>query len=343
MGPVLWLIVASQDKKITMRILFISATRIGDAVLSTGLLSYLLDRYPDAKVTVACGAPAAAIFKSVPNLERIIILEKKPYGGHWLSLWSQVAGKRWGRVVDLRRSALGYLVLSKRSYIAPKTNPSLHRVEDLGRTLKLNPPPAPKLWIGEHDQKSARALVPDLGKKPLLCIGPTANWGGKMWPADRFVELARRLTGATGPLPGATIAIFGAAHERHQAQPVINGLTGLPVIDLVGKPDLLTCAAIFSAASLYVGNDSGLMHIAAASGGNVLGLFGPSPAKHYAPWPSGGGKVSFVQTDQSYEELVFSDSFDYTSQNTLMGGLSVDKAEYAARQLLQRVQLEQAA
>ena len=59
-----------------MRILFVSSTRVGDAVLSTGLLDHLIDTHPGARITVACGPAAADLFRAVPGLERIIALEK---------------------------------------------------------------------------------------------------------------------------------------------------------------------------------------------------------------------------------------------------------------------------
>src|SRR6185312_14322010 len=57
-----------------MRILFVTATRIGDAVLSTGVLSHLLDRYPGARITIAAGRDAAPLFDDLPGLERIITI-----------------------------------------------------------------------------------------------------------------------------------------------------------------------------------------------------------------------------------------------------------------------------
>ena len=69
-----------------MRILFITSTRVGDAILSTGLLDYLITQYPGARVTVACGGAAATMFKAVPGLERIIVLDKMAFSLHWLRL-----------------------------------------------------------------------------------------------------------------------------------------------------------------------------------------------------------------------------------------------------------------
>ena len=59
------------------KILFITATRLGDAVLSTGLLNYLYQTYPKAKVTVACGPVPQSIFEGFPNVEQIIPLKKQ--------------------------------------------------------------------------------------------------------------------------------------------------------------------------------------------------------------------------------------------------------------------------
>src|ERR1700742_737152 len=86
------------------RILFVTATRIGDAVLSTGLLAHLIERYPDARVTIAAGPDAAPLFEAVPGIERLITVSKRPHSLHWLELYREVAFRRWSLVVDLRGS-----------------------------------------------------------------------------------------------------------------------------------------------------------------------------------------------------------------------------------------------
>ena len=74
-----------------MRILFITATRVGDAVLSTGLLDHLLRKHPHAKVVVACGPAAEGVFARMPNRAWTIVLEKRALRLHWWGLWRQVA------------------------------------------------------------------------------------------------------------------------------------------------------------------------------------------------------------------------------------------------------------
>jgi heptosyltransferase III len=167
----------------------------------------------------------------------------------------------------------------------------------------------------------------------VLAIGPAANWRGKQWRAERFAELARRLTAAEGPLPGASVAVMAAAHERAQAMPVLAAVPPDRAIDLVGAIDLLTAAAALRRCALFVGNDTGLMHIAAAVGTPTLGLFGPSPVEQYAPW---GSRTGVAQTAVPRAAL-FGPDFDHRTTDTLMDSLSVEMAEAAARALWRRV------
>lgn len=311
-----------------MRVLFVTATRVGDAVLSSGLLGHLVGAHPAARFTIAAGPVAAPLFEGVPRLERILVVAKRRWSLHWPALLARVAGTRWDLVVDLRGSALAWLLRAGERRVTGKGPPGEHRVRQLARIFALEPPPAPILWTLPRHEAAATALVPPGG--PVLAVAPAANWPGKQWRAERFAELAQRLTGPHGPLPGARVAVLAAGHERAQAAPVLAGLPAGRAIDLVGRTDLLTAAAILRRAAFFVGNDTGLMHVAAAMGAPTLGLFGPSQAALYAPW---GRHAAVAQTRLSYAELVYAPGFDHRSTDTLMDTLSVDAAEEAARRL----------
>lgn len=313
-----------------MDILFVTATRIGDAVLSTGLLAYLVERHPGARVTVAAGPVAAPLFEAVPGLERIITLRKRSFSTHWLALWGAVAARRWDIVVDLRGSALAWLLSARRRHVMAKGKEGEHRVRQLGRLFDLDPPPSPRLWLTPAHEKAAEALVPP--GPPVLAIGPAANWRGKQWRAENFAALAQRLTAADGSIPGARVAVFAAAHERAQAEPLLAAIPARRTIDLIGI-DLLTAAAVLRRAAMFIGNDTGLMHIAAASGTPTLGLFGPSPIDQYAPW---GERTATARSEAAWQALFHSD-FDHRTTDTLMDTLSVEAAEAAARGLWSRV------
>ena len=315
-----------------MKALFVTSTRIGDAVLSTGILAHLLRARPGVRVTIACGPASAPLFEAVPGLDRLIVITKRPYATHWLDLWAKCALPLWHLVVDLRGSALAYFLRARHRRVMRPALYRGHQIERLARAFGLREPPAPVIWTAPRHEEAAAELIPR--GTPVLALGPTANWAPKIWPAANFIALAEQLTGRDGILPGARIAVFGGPDERALAQPVIDALPADRCIDLVGKVDLLTAAACLKRAALFVGNDSGLMHIAAATGIPTLGLFGPSPPALYAPW---GPRAAVAATTIPYETLVGARDFDHRATRCLMDSLTVDAVEQAARALMQRV------
>jgi ADP-heptose:LPS heptosyltransferase len=311
-----------------MRLLFVTSTRIGDAVLSTGLLSHLIDTNPGARVTIACGAVAAPLFEAVPGLERIIMLSKRRLGLHWWTLWYAAVGRTWDLVVDLRGSALAYLVPHRDRLVFRGDTRPVHRVVQLAEAAGLSAPPAPRLWTGPRHEAEAARLVPS--GAPVFALGPTANWRGKEWPIENFIALLIRLTGDRGPLAGARIAVLGAASERATAEPLLAAIDPARRLDLIGRADLLTSFAVLKRCALFIGNDSGLMHIAAAAGVPTLGLFGPSRETHYAPF---GTLTAVVRTPEGFDALIDRPGYDHRTTATLMRSLSVDAVESAARAL----------
>ncbi len=261
-----------------VRILFVTANRLGDAVLSTGLLDYLIKTYPDARITVACGPVAEGVFARMPNLERIVVFSKQPFGRHWLPLWGMAVRTSWDLVVDIRGSALSWLIPTKcRATMRPGTG---HKTIQLAQVLGLKVAPLPVAWFSPDDMERASTFLP-AGKPPIIVLAPTANWAPKIWPADRFAALFQRL--AATNIENAVPAVIAGPGEMEaaMAKPLLQALPS--AIDLVGRLTLPEIAAFLSRSSLFVGNDSGLMHLAAAAGASTLGLFGPTDANEYGP------------------------------------------------------------
>ncbi len=292
-----------------MKILFVSSNRLGDAVLTTGLLDHLIRTYPNSRITVATGPIAAGVFTHMPQLERLIVFQKQSYDRHWLPLWWFAVRQVWDLVVDIRASGMAYLVPTKSRVVMRNDLPGT-KVEQLGTILGLNPPPMPVTWTSPQDHTRAAQLLPP--GTPIIALGPTASRSIKMWPAEKFTALFHAL--AAGPLPGARAAILAGpgALEEELSAPLRAALPD--AIDLRGALAIPEVTACLQRCALYIGNDSGLMHLAAAAAVPTIGLFGPTDWREYGP------------TGQCADVAVATDA--------TMAGISVEAALAAAAKLL---------
>jgi ADP-heptose:LPS heptosyltransferase len=284
-------------------ILFIASSRIGDAVLTSGLIKRLVDEAPNAVFTIAAGPLALPLFRDTPGLERLIPFEKKPIVGHWFELWRTTRSRQWGLVCDMRGSALAGFLRARRRAVRKPLNAALgptHKVIEAAHVLRVeDDPPAPYLFTSAETEAKADELT--RGEGPILALAPAANWVGKTWPAERFAVLAAELLGPGGPMAGGRLMIVGGPGDRMTGEVVRRSTARSRMIDLVGKTDLLTTYACLKRVRLFIGNDSGLMHMAAAAGAPTLGLFGPSDDRLYAPW---GPKARALRGPREFETFL---------------------------------------
>ncbi len=311
------------------RILFITATRIGDAVLFSGPLAHLARTYPGAQITVACGPLAAPLFRAAPGVVETLVMAKKKRGGHWLDLWASTVGRRWDLVVDMRGSLTSWFLMAGRRQVNRRKPGHVHRhrVLEAGEVIGVDPVPSPAVWLDEAANARADMLLPS--DRPVLAVSPAAAAPFKEWPAERFAQLAAMLRSEGQPLAGATVVLFGGPGDEAVTRKVAEALPDADVIDLAGQLDLVEAAACLSRAQLFVGNDSGLMHLAAAIGTPTLGLFGPTDERIYGPW---GARAKSVRAGGPANEadrgkLRF-------AEESLMGALTVEAVVEASTQLL---------
>lgn len=304
-----------------MGILFITSSRIGDAILSMGILDQIIQDYPDVPITVACGPLVSDFFKAIPQVEAVFPLKKQSFSRHWLKLWPKIARKRWRMVVDLRDSAVSRLIFAEKRYIyGSYVDKSLHKIAQNAAVMRYDDVPAPRLWFDRNVMEAA-ARIMGQDERPIVAVGPAANWIGKTWPADRFIAVIEWLTRSGSPFENARIAVIAAPGEEVHAKPVLDSIASGRSIDLIAKTTPYQASACLSLCDFYIGNDSGLMHASAACGVPTFGLFGPSWPHLYAPY---GRKTAFAKTDKTFDELI--DYPGYTPQTApcLMEGLSVE-------------------
>ena len=284
------------------RVLFVTSNRIGDCVISSGVIREIGRQLPGARITVACGRPPAPLFRSAPGVERVIILDKKRFAGHWIDLWKQVWRTRWDMVVDIRGSALAFQVRAKSRKVYHRGwETGLPKVEMVSRMMGAARTLDPELFLDDQARAEAAAVIdPQLaaGPWPILALAPIAHQPGKSWPAERWGALVERLK-AEPRFDGWRFMLVGGPGDHPPAAPAL-AAAGERGVDFVGKGDILASAAAIDRAALFVGNDSGLMHVAAAAGRPTLGLFGPTEWWLYGPW---GPKTRTVASNETRGEF----------------------------------------
>jgi ADP-heptose:LPS heptosyltransferase len=113
----------------------------------------------------------------------------------------------------------------------------------------------------------------------VVALHVSAGREVKQWPESRFHEIAARLITERD----AAIVLTGAPDDRAQVDLVKAGLPAERVLDLAGRADLMTLAAILECVNLLVTGDTGPMHLAQAVGTPIVAIFGPSDPARYAP------------------------------------------------------------
>lgn len=295
------------DSQIPPKVLFVTSNRIGDCVISSGLIREIGRQLPGAAITVACGRPPAPLFRSAPGVERVIILDKKKAAGHWLDLWKQVVGTRWDLVIDIRGSALSYLIPVRRRVVYNRRwETGLPKVEMVSRLIGADTALDPELFLDDRARAEAAAVIdPQLaagpGPGPIIALAPIAHQPGKSWPADRWGMLVEKLR-AEPRFDGWRFMLVGGPGDHAPAAPALKAAAER-AIDCVGRGDILASAAAIDRATLFVGNDSGLMHVAAAARRPTLGLFGPTEWWLYGPWGATTRTVASNETRGAFAPI----------------------------------------
>ncbi len=268
-------------------------------MLSSGLIKALVEEVEGARFTIVASPLTAPLFDHVPGLDKVIVMEKRPLSSHWYGLWREVRDRHWGLIVDTRGSPIsGFLRRSRRAVHKAGGEP-VHKVIEAARLLHLEgAPPAPHLYLSDAERARAERLT--AGDGPILAMAPAANWVGKMWPAEHFAQVARTLLGTGGELAGGRLMVLGGPGNRVVASPLLTSVPKDRRIDLVDCEPLLVTFAALAKARLFIGNDSGLMHLSAAAGAPTIGLFGPSDERLYAPW---GAHARAVRGGTTFAEI----------------------------------------
>jgi heptosyltransferase-3 len=264
-------------------ILFITLSNIGDAVMTTPVLERLHQLYPDAVIDLVCDPRSSILFEHCPYRGEIILkLKKQGKKGLW-QLIKHLRKKRYDLIVDTRTDGLSYLLRAKNRLTKWNRKPyGPHSVQELISIIdsinpdKIIPPTA--AWLSEEAICNADNITRRLHGSRWLALGPGANWPPKVWDANNFAAVANGLKDKFD-----AVLVLGGPGDIEYCKSVTDKLV-LPYSNLCGITDLMTTTAIIKNSQLFIGNDSGLGHLASAVNTPVVSVFGPGQPNRYHPW-----------------------------------------------------------
>lgn len=282
-----------------MKILLIATRQIGDVLLTTPLLRSLRRAYPAAIIDLVVYAHTVGILEGNPDYNNVITVTEHPHWREHLAL-----GRRLLRHYDLALSTLpgdkpllyALIAAKHRVAVVPK-----HRWQDawkwffIQKTTELdnwhthtviqNLRLADLLGIPRHYE----VIVPQAPVAPVIPTSPfavlhlTPLWPYKRWSITGWGQLANYLIHQ-----GLQVVITGGHAVEEQAY-IRTALAVMPttVVNLAGQLQLGAVAALIQASQLYVGPDTAVTHLAAATGVSTVALYGPTNPVKWAPWPAG--------------------------------------------------------
>ncbi len=265
------------------RILVVTLSNIGDAVMTTPVLEALASRWPGARIDLVADRRSAEIFGRAPWLGEIHYRDKRAGKLGLLRLIRALRRQHYALAVDLRTEWLTLTLRARRRLMRPwGRRASAHSVKQhfavVAGPLGMSSPPPLRIWLDDALRDEALRRLEPLAGRRLLALGPGANWAGKCWPQEHFARLPGRLNRQFGGL-----LLLGGPGDRERCR-VVAAASPLPVLDFSGQTGLLQACALLERSAVFVGNDSGLGHMAAAVGTPVVTLFGPGEPERYHPW-----------------------------------------------------------
>jgi heptosyltransferase II len=295
-----------------VKILIRATNWVGDAIMALPALRAVRERFPEAHIAIVARPYVADIYRDQQVSDQLIpydprgansgksgreqlakelraqnfdvaLLLQNAFDAAWL-VWRAGIPQRIGYARDARSFLLTKAVqVPKLGEIPP--HEQFYYLELIRRAgwiegtagascISLNVDPRAK------DLARDRLLAAGVRPKSLrVAIGAGASYGSaKCWPPDRFAEVANRLAAEFD----VDVILFGTASETAVCSAIATEMRRQP-IDLTGKTTIADLPALLSQCHLFIGNDSGAMHVAAAVGLPIVAVFGPTDPHGTAP------------------------------------------------------------
>jgi heptosyltransferase-2 len=295
-----------------MKIMIRATNWVGDAIMALPALRAVRQRHPDAKISIVARPYVAEIYREQQVCDELVaydpsgehrgwsgreklaadlrtrkfdvaLLLQNAFDAAWLA-WRVQIPQRIGYARDARSFLLTKAIPVPKPGEIP-THEKFYYLELLRRAGWLDQlidESHITLRVSDAARQRATQILLEAGAKPnarRIAVGAGASYGSaKCWPPDRFAKALNALLSRTD----ADIILFGTPGEL----PVFTAIAAelqRPPINLTGKTSIADLPALLSQCHLFLGNDSGAMHVAAAVGLPVVAIFGPTDPQGTAP------------------------------------------------------------
>ncbi|NOY07127.1 MAG: glycosyltransferase family 9 protein [Chlorobi bacterium] len=287
------------------RILVLRTDRLGDVILSLPIAGALKHHDPRTHVCYGVGhypAPVLSVAKDVDEVLRFSENNRDAWVQHMTAgdfTAAVFAFPRPDLALAARRAGIpvrvgtGYRWYSYRfthRHFEHRKHAEFHEAQYNAHLLEqlgifVDEPPFPRLRIDDQLRGRARAILRDTGmtSERFVVLHPGSGKSAPAWNAKSFRNLAALIARR---IPGVRIVVTGAHREEALMREVAAGAPG-SAIPLIPQVDLVTLAAVFEQASVFISNSTGPLHLAAAAGTAVVGIYpglaGVTGARRWAP------------------------------------------------------------
>jgi heptosyltransferase-2 len=303
-----------------MKIVVRATNWVGDAIMAIPALNAIRGRWPDAEIVALARPWVAGLYDGQPFVDRVIplassgglgdwgateqvanslrleqfdaaVLLPNSFSSAWLA-WRAGIPRRIGYARDGRSLLLTQAIAPPRAGEIPahESYYYLNLLRNAGWLITLPEVREIRLEILPKERDAAEAKLQAEGAAPgamRIAIAPGAAYGSaKCWPPERFAAVASQFIEEFH----AAVILFGTSSEQEICSRIAAAMPTTP-INLAGRTAISELPALLASCQLFVGNDSGAMHVAAAAEVPVVGVFGPTDPNDTAPVTSRGAIV----------------------------------------------------
>lgn len=294
------------------RVCLIKPSALGDVVHALPVLPALRGLWPEATIAWVVNRSLRGLLDGHPDLDEVIAYERRGAGPFSFARFlSALRRRRFDLTIDLQgllRSGImtaatgapvrlgpkdareGAALAYSHVYDSPRA--TVHAVDRylFAASLFGADVTEPRFVVAtsEDDRRWARDVLGQV-PRPRVILNTGARWLTKRWPPQHFAEIAQRLVATQG----AGLVAVGAPEDQPLVEALRSGLAPTPLLDLCGRTSLPQLAALAAESDLFLSNDTGPLHLAAAAGARVVGIYTCTSPRLTGPY---GPRAATVQS-----------------------------------------------